>query len=137
MLADARQLEMLGHQASTYSADVEEEMARSCKSRQHALRKCFEASNLEHKQVYCALGIDQGQFSRILGGSAHLDPNLLHDFMRVCGNLIPLRYDAFKLGFELKPVRTGLEERVAALEEENRDLRRAAQLVAELLRGGR
>jgi 20S proteasome alpha/beta subunit len=54
--------------------------------------------------------------------------------MKLCGNYVPLRYDALVCGFELTPIRTGLEQRVADLETENAELRRAIDLVANAFR---
>lgn len=113
---DSPQLEMLGNRAAQVSVDVQEELARGCRSRHHALVKCYEVSNLTPKQVYGPLGLTQSTFSRIISGDAFLPHNMKGDFMELCGNLIPIRYDVWTADHEMKPIQTGLEARVAQLE---------------------
>jgi hypothetical protein len=134
MNASVEQLNLIGKQRVVIPPDYQDQSARKCKSRSHALRKCVEISDLEPKEIYGPLGIDQGQWSRIWAGTAFLNPDLKFEFMKLCGNYVPLRYDALVCGFELTPIRTGLEQRVADLETENAELRRAIDLVANAFR---
>jgi hypothetical protein len=134
MAANGEQLEMLGRRGSQVSAELQEEVAKNCRDRHHALVKCYELSNLTPKQVYGALGIQQSAFSRIIGGTEFPDPNKLFEWMALCGNIVPVRYDAFQVKHALVPLRTDLEEKLKAAEDENKDLRRAMQLMGDLLR---
>ncbi len=134
MNAQVEQLNLIGKQRVAIPEDYQEQTARKCKSRSHAWRKCIEISDLEPKEIYGPLGIDQAQWSRIWAGTAYPNPDLLFDFMTLCGNHVPLRYDALICGFELKPIRTGLEQLVDDLKTENAELRRALELVAQAFR---
>jgi hypothetical protein len=128
------QLNLIGKQRVAIPVEYQEQTVRKCKSRSQALRKCVEISDLEPKEIYGRLGIDQGQWSRIWAGTAFLNPDLKFALMELCGNHVPLRYDAFVCDFELTPIRTGLEQRVVDLETENAELKRALELVANAFR---
>ena len=117
------------------SVDVQEELARGCRDRHHALVKCYEVSNRAPKEIYGPLKISQATFSRILSGDAYLPHNDKLNFMKLCGNIIPVRYDVWKLDHEIKPVQTDLEKRLAQSEERVADLERANRLLVEMIRG--
>ena len=136
MNATVEQLELIGRQRVAIPDDYQQQTALKCKSRSHALRKCVELGNFEsHKEVYLPLGIDQGQWSRIWAGTAFLNPDLKFQLMDVCGNDVPLRYDAHMRGFELRRVRSGLEEKVQQLEADLAEERRLVSRLAQMLRG--
>lgn len=119
MNAAAEQLNLIGKQRVVIADDYQRETAAKCKSRSHAVRKCVEISNLEAKEVYGPLGLDQAQWSRIWAGTAFPNPDLLFPLMDICGNNVPVYYDALMCGFELQRIRVGLE---AELEQAKKDL---------------
>lgn len=135
MRGDAQQLEMLSAAADPLSVELQEEHARRCKSRQDAIRKCFEVSGLTPKQVYDPLKIQQATFTKIIAGQAFLNPDLLPRFMEMCGNIIPVRYDALITNHALVPLKTDLEAEVDRLAAENAELKRAMRLFGEVMRG--
>jgi plasmid maintenance system antidote protein VapI len=137
MNAAVEQLEMLGKPGVTVPDDYQQQTALKCKSRHHALLKCVEISDLTPKQIYSPLGIEQSQWSRIIAGTAFLNPDLKFQLMDVCGNDVPLRYDAWMRGYELHRIRTGLEEKVVQLESELADKDRVIRYLGEMLRGAR
>jgi hypothetical protein len=135
MNAAVEQLELIGRQRVVIPDDYQHQTAQKCKSRSHALRKCVELANFETaKEVYGPLGIDQAQWSRIWAGTAYMDPDLLFSLMDLCGNDVPLRYDALMRGYELIRVKSGLEERIAGLEKELAEERRVIQRLGAMLR---
>ncbi len=105
------------NRATVLTVETQEEIVRGLRSRKQALKRCFDESNLDAKEVYSRLGVDQSQFSKILAGKAFPDPDHYFEIMEICGNEIPARYDAYHLGCELKPL-------LSSVEEENADLRR-------------
>lgn len=135
MNAAAEQLNLIGRQTVSVPDDYQQQTALKCQNRHHALRKCVEISNLEPKEIYGPLGIDQGQWSRIWAGAAFLHPNLKFQLMDVCGNDVPLRYDAWQRGYELRRVQTGLEAKVQTLEAELAEERKLVARLAQMLRG--
>jgi hypothetical protein len=135
MNAAVEQLEMLGKPGVTVPDDYQQQTAIKCKGRHHALLKCVEISDLTPKQIYSPLGIEQSQWSRIIAGTAFLNPDLKFQLMDVCGNDVPLRYDAFMRGYELTRIKTSLEAEVAQLRAELEDERRVTRRLGEMLRG--
>lgn len=135
MNATVEQLELIGKQRVVVPDDYQQQTALKCRSRSHALRKCVEIANFDlPKEVYMPLGIDQGQWSRIWAGTAYMDPDLLFPLMDLCGNDVPLRYDAIQRGYDLVRVKSDLEAKVAKLEQELADERRLTLRLASALR---
>lgn len=93
---------------------------QKCKTRHAAIQLCVAWSGLESGYVADRLGIDRGQFSRIMGGSAHFPDKKDDELMRVCGNYAPLQYSAWRHGFDLT-ARTN-EARLRELEAERERL---------------
>ena len=115
------QLPLLGpetHKPQTVSLDV----IAAQPDQVSANRLCFQVSGKEDKQVYMALDIDKGQWSRIMDGTAHFPPNLYQQFMTICGNEIPLIYLALKRGYGLVQLRDAKDRRIAELEKEKAEL---------------
>lgn len=86
----------------------------------HAIKLCIAAAGFEsEKQVYNALEIDAGHWSRITRGEAHFPVDKLSDLMNLCGNEAPLIWLAHARGYDpcsLRPYES-------LLERENRELR--------------
>lgn len=135
MNAAVEQLELIGRQRVAVPDSYQRETALKCKSRAHAVRKCVEISNLEAKEIYGPLGIEQSQWSRIWAGTAFLNPDLKFQLMDLCGNDVPLIYDALSRGYELQRVKSSLESRIQQLETELADERRVTRRLGEMLRG--
>jgi hypothetical protein len=138
MSVDSQQLELIAAaKAEPISVALQDEIARRCRSRHDAILKTYEASQLSPCQVYGPLGWSQGQFAKIYGGSKFLPQEDYHNFQRLCGNWILLRYDALQAEHEIKPVVSDAEARIKRLEAELADRDRAIKLLGDMLRGGR
>lgn len=111
------QLDLLEKPGVPDDYQVSDAKLMALKDKHAALVLCMNVSCLEDKEIYGPLGLDQAQFSRIKKGSMHFPPNLEDHLMNICGNEIPLRYDALKRGYGLTPLRSTLEERVVELEQ--------------------
>jgi hypothetical protein len=135
MSAAVEQLELIGKQRVTVPDAYQQETALKCKSRSHALRKCVELSDLEPKEIYGPLGIDQAQWSRIWAGTAFLNPDLLFPLMDLCGNDVPVRYDAIMRGYELIRIKNDLEAQLEQAKQELEDERRVNRRLVSMLRG--
>lgn len=102
-----------------------------------AIVLCVMASGLDRKQVYGALGLDAATWSRIESGQANFPPNKLHSLMHLCGNEAPLIWLQESLGYDSRSIvkhRNDDQRRIAELEQENADLKRAFGLIAGLKR---
>jgi hypothetical protein len=89
-----------------------------------AINLCISISGLEDKEIYQALDIDPGHWTRIRKGDAHFPPNKLDALCSLCGNDAPLRWWAHIRGYELKPLRSDLEKRLDDALKENRELQK-------------
>lgn len=119
---DLPQLDLaLGRRAKP--ADVSDAVVAAQPTKLAALMLCCHASGLEWKEIYGPLGIEPSHWTRITKGDAYFPNDLEHQLMTLCANEIPLRWDAFKRGYELKPLLSTLEQQLTA--------ERAARLEAE------
>lgn len=91
-------------------------------------------SGLEDKEIYSALGIDAGYFSRIKAGTATMQAQHVREFCRIVGNTAYPEWLAWQVGCTLVLTRTEAErraeeaeERAKAAEAENRLLRQLVQ----------
>jgi predicted XRE-type DNA-binding protein len=101
-----------------------------------AINLCIDVSGLDDKEISLSLGIDPGHFSNIRRGKAGCNFPLtkLDDLMTLCGNEIPLTWQAMKRGKGLHMLETESQrllreanEREAKLLDENRLLREVIQ----------
>ena len=130
---DVTQLDAFGPPASI-PAVVSDDLVRSQPTLMAALGLAQTVAGLDDKQLYGPLGIDHAQWSRIKGGSANFPLNKLDEFMTLVGNNIPLQWLSFKRGFELRPLRSDLERRVAELEAELALERRDKEVIVRFLK---
>lgn len=96
--------------------DVSDEVVARLPHLLAAIKLCIDVAGLNDQQVADALDIDSGQLSRIKNGGMHFPPNKLNPLQDLCGNEIPLRWQAMTRGWELK-------RRMSAIEAENAKLR--------------
>lgn len=102
-----------------------------------ALEMCFRNAELDDKAAASLMGIDGGQFSRILSGTAHFPTNRYVEFMEKMGNDAPLMWLANSRGYELRPLRSELEQQLEAERVRATELERQNALMRELLTGRR
>lgn len=104
--------------------EVQPELVCSCRDELMAINRCIDISGLSGEYLADALGIDKGHWSRIRSGRAHFPAKKRLRLMELCGNLLPLQFEAQKMGFRLEPV--SKDEQIKRLERELEALRRAA-----------
>ena len=100
-----------------------------------AIALCVQLSGLEDKEVYLALEIDAGHWSRIMKGDAHFPVNKLNDLMDMCGNEAPLMWLANSRGYGLVILKTESERRAEAAERALAEERSKVKLLTDLLQG--
>lgn len=89
--------------------DVSAEVIEKLPNFKASLKLCKEISGVNDQQVCQELGIDPAQWSRIWSGQAHFPPEKIPAYMDLCGNIVPLRWLAWKYGYELKPLQSQVE----------------------------
>ena len=103
------------------------EMIQRQKSAAAAFCLACQSSGLEDKEIYGALSIDPGYFSRIKKGEATLQADVVAAFCAVVANRIYPEWVAYSLGCTLVQIKSEterrLEEALSALAEERTKVR--------------
>lgn len=111
------------------------EMIRAKRTAAAAFTLACDASGLEDKEIYLALGIDAGYFSNIKKGKATLQADLVAKFCEVVGNSIYVEWQAYQLGCTLVVIKSESERRAEAAEVRARAAEAENRLMRELLAG--
>ncbi len=107
----------------------------SLPSFRRALRYSLSLADLEPKQVYDPLGMDKATWSRIENGAQAFPPDQLGNLALITGNDAPLIWLAHSRGYELRPLKSELQERLEAAEARALEAERQNALMRELLTG--
>lgn len=94
-----------------------------------------DASGLDDKEVYLALGIDKGYFSRMKSGTATLDADLIAAFCKTVGNHIYAEWIAYQVRCTLVVIQTEAERRAAEAEARAEAYAAENRLMRQLLSG--
>jgi len=95
------------------------------KSQGAAFTLACSSSGLEDKEIYLAMKIDAGTFSRMKAGTNTLANDRMAEFCDLVGNTVYPEWIAYQLGRTLVVIKTEAERRAEAAE------RRAAEAEAE------
>lgn len=131
----ANQQSELALSRSPSSATLPLEMVRMKKSAGSAFRLACDASGLDDKEIYMALGIDAGYFSNITKDKATLQANLIKQFCSVVGNTVYPEWCAYQVGCKLVMIQTEAERRAVAEKDRADKLEAENKLMRELLAG--
>lgn len=115
--------------------DVPVEMIRKQRNAAAAFALACQSSGLEDKEIYLALEIDPGYFSRIKKGEATLQADLVHVFCEVVSNRIYPEWLAFRLGCTLVQIKSEAEKRAEAAEKRAQAAEAENKLMRQLLQG--
>jgi len=111
------------------------EMVRRQKTAASAFALALQSSGLEDKEVYLALSLDAGYFSRIKSGAATLQADLTATFCKVVGNTIYLDWLAYQVGCGLVQLKSEAERRAEAAEDRAKAAEAENRLMRQLLVG--
>jgi hypothetical protein len=104
-----------------------------------AIKLCISLGGFQSdKQLYMALNIDAGHWSRILRGEAHFPVDKLTELMDLCGNETPLIWLAHSRGYDAGSLRKRETETERALREAKEQLdaeRMKVRVLTEALTG--
>lgn len=81
-----------------------------------AIRLAANASGLEEKEIYLALKIDAGHWTRMMNGEANFPDDKLEAFMDIVENEIPLEWLAHRRGKGLVLLESEAEKQLRAAE---------------------
>lgn len=110
-------------------------MAR-CRSLTAALDYCIEARPFTREQVAFHLGCDVGHLNRQLNphDRSHFNPDMIDALQKLCGNIIPLRYQALASGYGLHRLKSALEQENERLTRERDQLQRDLEVIKDFMR---
>jgi hypothetical protein len=114
--------------------EIEKDLVLRQPNKLAALNLCIQLSGLEDKEIYGALGIDAGQWTRIKKGDAHFPDNKESELMRICGNIAPLIWAAAHEGYQLVPMMSELEAQVAELRQQIAEKDQKIETITEFMR---
>lgn len=92
--------------------EVPMEMIRRQRTAAAALSLACQSSGLEDKEIYSALGVDPGYFSRMKKGEATLQADLFYAFCEIVGNRIYPEWLAYSLGCTLVQLQSEAERQL-------------------------
>src|SRR6478609_5925216 len=116
---------------------VDKAYVLSLPSFRRALRYSLSLADLDPKQVYEPLDMDKATWSRIENGQQAFPPDMLNQLAEITGNDAPLIWLAHSRGYELRPLKSELQERLDAAEANAAELERQNKLMRELLQARR
>ena len=96
--------------------DVPVELLRRQRTAAAAFTLACQSSGLEDKEIYGALNLDAGYFSRMKKGEATLQADQVSRFCELVGNRIYPEWIAYQLGCSLVELKTEAERRAEAAE---------------------
>lgn len=120
---------------SPQRSSVAIEIVHMQKTAEAALSLAIATSGLDDKEIYIALDIDAGHWSRMKKGEAGFPPNKLHDFCQSVGNTIYPEWIAYQVGCQLVMIQSEAERRAESAERERDEARGEAELLKKLLIG--
>lgn len=88
-----------------------------------ALKYVIQCGNFDYdKQIYQPLGIDPGNWTRIMNGSASFPQDKEDELQELCGNIGLAIWRAYRKGFRLEPLQDSKDKLIAELQAKNAEL---------------
>lgn len=126
------QLELLPSRKIT--APVDRTYVLGLPTLRRAIRYSVSLADLDPKQVYEPLDMDKAIWSRIENGGMSFPADRLGALAGLTGNQAPLMWLAHESGFELRPLRSELQERLEAAEKRATDAEHELEVVKRFFR---
>ena len=117
------------------TVDIPLEMVWTKRSQGAAFSLACDTSGLDDKEIYMALGIDAGTFSRMRKGNNTLPGDQLKQFCKIVGNTIYADWLAYQVGSMLVVIQSEAERRANEAERMLDLERRENKLLRDLLQG--
>lgn len=132
LAGDGPQLELLPTRAPC--PPVDKAYTLGLPNLRRVIRYSVSLPDLEAKQVYIPLKMDKATWSRIANGDMSFPADLLGALADVTQNEAPLIWWAHQRGFDLRPLKSELQEQLDAERAEKLELRRENELLRSLFR---
>lgn len=111
------------------------EMVWGLRTQGQALDLAIRASGLEQKEVYMALGIDPGTFSKILSDKATFPLDRLRSLCTILKNRIFLDWINYQVGCMAVVIQSDAERELAAERERTKNLAQQVDFLTNILQG--
>jgi hypothetical protein len=134
MSRDDRQAD-LGLSRRAEPNDMPIEVVRRQKTGAAAFSLACQSSGLEDKEIYGALGLDAGYFSRIKKGEATLQVDLIRPFCEVVNNRIYAEWQAYQVGCTLVQIQSEAERRAEIAERRAQEAELKVRVLMETFSG--
>lgn len=115
--------------------DVPIELIRAQKTGGAAFSLACQASGLEDKEIYLALKLDAGYFSRMKKGDATLSDDKIREFCQIVGNTVYPEWRAYQTGHTLMMIQTEAERQAEEARAKLEEAERENKLLRQLLQG--
>lgn len=102
-----------GAKAQAFTVPIE--MIRALKNPGEAIETARKAAGLDKKEVYLALNIDAGTWSKIEDSTASLPANKVKAFCDEVGNIIYVEWIAYQVGHTAVMIKSEAERRIDEL----------------------
>lgn len=129
------QLALLDSSRQPRVAQVDVQHVKSLPSLRRAINYALSHADMDPKEAYGPLQMDKGTWSRISNGQQSFPADELLKLRAVTQNDIPLIWLAHSMGYELRPLRSELQEQLEAERARADELERQNALMRELLTG--
>ena len=117
------------------SGPVSQDVIERCRHVGEAIRLSMQVAMLDQKQVYLALKMDKGHWSRVMSGELSFPADRLEDFIRLVGNTIVLQYLAFRFGLGLYTLESEQQRQIRERDDRINEQARKIQYLEELITG--
>jgi plasmid maintenance system antidote protein VapI len=117
--------------------EVADSAISKCKDLRAAIRLCIETSGLQVKEVAFDLNLNKDHLSRMVnndGDPRHFPPELIDKLQDVCGNEIPLRWQAMRRNYGLYELKSAQDLKIERLELELEEERREKSLMMKIVK---
>ena len=121
----------------TSNQDMSDQVLLRCKDLRAALRLCIETSGRQIKEIAFDLDINKDHLSRMINASEdprHFPLERLDDLMTICGNEIPLRWQALKRNYGLHELKSAQDIKIERLERELEEERKEKQIMMKIVK---
>ncbi len=132
---DVAQLELIPSRKP--SAAVDKDHVRRLPSLRRAINYSLSLADMDPKEAYGPLDMDKAIWSRIVNGGMSFPADSLPKLKSVTGNEAAIYWLATACGYDIRPLRTELEEQLEAERARATELERQNVLMRELLTGRR
>jgi hypothetical protein len=132
---DVAQLELIPSRKP--SAAIDRDHVRRLPSLRRAINYSLSLADMDPKEAYGPLEMDKAIWSRIVNGNMSFPADDLPKLKAITGNEAALLWIAHACGYELRPLRSELEQQLEAERAKSAELERQLEVITNFVRSSR